>query len=229
MKIVLLKEPSILRDLLINTLKKYLPNDDCVAFSSRYYQSLLNHQHLSDLLIIDLDVKADIFDLIKKYQWFNKKIIVWTTNINHKYLIHLFRLNLNGYFYNGMEEEEFFNGIDRVLHGKTYIHQELTPILYNDYLQIQSPSKQRPVSALSIRQWQVLELLVNGYTNVEIGERLFISEKTVKNHVSNILDILNVSSRVNAVLLALKNRWFTISELQIREKDNKSKIELGRQ
>jgi two-component system response regulator DegU len=56
----------------------------------------------------------------------------------------------------------------------------------------------------------VLQLLADGKSNRAIGETLYISEKTVKNHVSNILQKMNVNDRTQAVVLAIKNGWVEV-------------------
>ena len=57
---------------------------------------------------------------------------------------------------------------------------------------------------LSTREHEVLSLLVKGFTNKEIGEKLFVSEKTVKNHLNSIFKKISVSGRLKAILYALK-------------------------
>ncbi|CRH76001.1 Spore germination protein gerE [Chlamydia trachomatis] len=60
------------------------------------------------------------------------------------------------------------------------------------------------------RECEVLQLLADGKSNRAIGETLYISEKTVKNHVSNILQKMNVNDRTQAVVLAIKNGWVEV-------------------
>ena len=61
------------------------------------------------------------------------------------------------------------------------------------------------INLLSRREYEVLVLLSKGYNNKEIGKELFISEKTVKNHITNIFKKLEVNDRVQATLFALHN------------------------
>ncbi|MNW14545.1 Transcriptional regulatory protein DegU [compost metagenome] len=65
-------------------------------------------------------------------------------------------------------------------------------------------------SPLTKREAEVLRLMAEGRSNKSIGEFLYISEKTVKNHVSSILQKLEVDDRTQAVITAIKNGWVTL-------------------
>jgi two-component system, NarL family, response regulator DegU len=69
----------------------------------------------------------------------------------------------------------------------------------------------KPLHLLTRRECEVLQLLAEGKSNREVGELLYISEKTVKNHVSNILMKLKVKDRTKAVLMAIKKSWVHVS------------------
>ena len=68
----------------------------------------------------------------------------------------------------------------------------------------------RPFHLLTKRECEVLQLLTDGQSNRTIGETLFISEKTVKNHVSSILQKMAVNDRTQAVVTAIKNGWVEV-------------------
>ena len=67
-----------------------------------------------------------------------------------------------------------------------------------------SPRGNKPL--LSDREKQVVQLVVQGYRNREIGQKLFIGDQTVKNHLSNIFDKLGVSDRLELALYAIHHR-----------------------
>jgi two-component system response regulator DegU len=68
----------------------------------------------------------------------------------------------------------------------------------------------KPLHILTRRECEVLQMLADGKSNRSIGETLYISEKTVKNHVSNILQKMNVNDRTQAVVVAIKNGWVQV-------------------
>ncbi len=78
------------------------------------------------------------------------------------------------------------------------------------YRALNKREQHRPVGVFTNREWDVMSLLIQGYSNEKIGNHLYITEKTVKNHISSILRKLNVPDRTNAVLAALKNEWFYV-------------------
>ena len=65
-------------------------------------------------------------------------------------------------------------------------------------------------SVLTKREREIFELLITNKSTKEIAKKLFISEKTVKNHVSNILQKMNVNDRTQAVVMAIRNGWVEV-------------------
>ncbi|QHS23446.1 response regulator transcription factor [Virgibacillus sp. MSP4-1] len=211
MKAAILKEPSILREGIVNILENEFATCEFKTYESKTYSKLLGDVEVIDLLIVDLDTHVDIYNLIDLFKEHNKKVIVWSSSLDNEYLINLFKLKLHGYFFNGMASEELISAVQYVMVGKRYIHHELTSILYNDYVEhVHGKKTKRPVGVMSNREWEVLDLLTKGYNNEAIAEAMFISVKTAKNHVSSILKKLGVQDRTNAVIHALKRRWFTV-------------------
>jgi two-component system response regulator DegU len=68
----------------------------------------------------------------------------------------------------------------------------------------------RVIESLTRREREVLQLMAEGKSNRAIGEFLYISEKTVKNHVSSILQKLGVQDRTQAVVICIKNGWVKV-------------------
>ncbi len=87
--------------------------------------------------------------------------------------------------------------------------------IYRNYIsdKLGKPNKpETPISILSPREIVVMILVVEGSSNKEIASILYISIKTVKNHVSNIFKKMNVSNRVEAVVFALENNITNMKE-----------------
>ncbi len=118
-----------------------------------------------------------------------------------------------------MDADTLIEAVKIVAEGGSYLHPKVTHNLIREYRRLVSEkgeNKERkrevrwPLHLLTRRECEVLQLLADGKSNRGIGEALYISEKTVKNHVSNILQKLNVNDRTQAVVVAIKNGWVEV-------------------
>ncbi|SFM26139.1 two-component system, NarL family, response regulator DegU [Gracilibacillus orientalis] len=209
MRIAIVKETSIFREGLVGVLSNEFESYNIIAVEPKQQEKL--RDYIIDLLIIDIDTNVDTMSLINTYMKNNKQIIVWTEDANHPSLTELFKMDLNGYFFNGMEKKELVHAIQKIISGQHYIHEDLSQVLLGDYRDIHSRKERRPVGVFTNREWEVMELLTQGYSNNRISQKLYITDKTVKNHISSILRKLEVPDRTNAVITALKNQWFHVS------------------
>jgi len=110
--------------------------------------------------------------------------------------------------------DELTKAIQTVQQGGTHFSQQL---LQNIIINMGNPtvrSSKTGVIDLTRREEEVLELICKGYSNKEIADALFISQKTVEGHKSNLMDKTNTKSAINLMLFALKNNLVDISILQ---------------
>lgn len=208
--LLLVKQPSPLRIGIISVLEDYFKTH-VLAYGSQEELEIYEKLIKIEMILIDLDTPINLIEVIERCRKQGIKVVVWASRVNHPILLKTFEKNLNGYFYNGMESHELTDAIQHIFNGNTFIHPSLTSILLEDYTKskTQDPSP-KPVGLLSSREWEVMELISKGFSNEQIGKSLWISEKTVKNHVSSILKKLQVVDRTNALLLALRNKWITL-------------------
>lgn len=209
-KIEIIKEISLLRDGIVSVLERRFPNDIITAKGAAEFGEMFKSNLDADLVIIDLNTKIDILHLVQTLKNQVKRVIVWASTVDQEELIQTFQMKCSGYFFNGMEEEELVGAIHKVMAGDSYIHPELAPVLLEDYVKVKANIIERPIGVLSHREWEVLELMSRGMSNEQIGNSLYITDKTVKNHVSSILKKLQVNDRINAVLHALKKHWIAL-------------------
>ena len=106
-----------------------------------------------------------------------------------------------GYLLKNVSADDLANAIRSAYHGKTTLAPEAAQVLVRA---TQEPIT--PVTSLTDREKEVLVLMVEGLRNPEIAQKLVISQSTVKFHVSSILSKLNVSSRTEAVSIAIKQK-----------------------
>jgi two-component system response regulator DegU len=156
------------------------------------------------------------------------KVIILSIHDDESYVFETLRKGATGYLLKDMEAEALLNAIRSVVAGYAYIHPKVTGKLINQlrrmtYLDDKGhlgPGQgirenglkfnHAPTSPLTKREAEVLRLMSEGKSNKLIGEYLFISEKTVKNHVSSILQKMEVDDRTQAVIIAIKNGWVTL-------------------
>ena len=132
-----------------------------------------------------------------------QKVLMLTIHNEVEYLLRAVELGANGYVLKDSESEVLKRAIQTVYKGETYIEPTLTPEMKERLKKI----KNSTTEPLTKREIDVLKLLAEGLFNKEIAYRLSISEKTVKNHVSNIFKKIGVSDRTQAAVYAIKNNF----------------------
>jgi len=138
----------------------------------------------------------------------NSQIIVITIHGQQEYLIEALKLGAKGYVLKDAEVESILEAIRQVYSGKTFIPQNIVnKDLIGEISETLENTKNRYLETnLSKREIQVLFRIADGKNNKEIADELFISEKTVKNHVSSIFKKIKVSDRTQAAVYAFKNK-----------------------
>ena len=138
----------------------------------------------------------------------NSLIIVITIHGQQEYLIEALKLGAKGYVLKDAEVESILEAIRQVYSGKTFIPQNIVnKDLIGEISETLENTKNRYLETnLSKREIQVLFRIADGKNNKEIADELFISEKTVKNHVSSIFKKIKVSDRTQAAVYAFKNK-----------------------
>jgi two-component system response regulator DegU len=156
--------------------------------------------------------------LINKYP--NMKVIILSIHDDENYVTHALQSGAMGYLLKEMDADALVEAVKVVSEGGSYLHPRVTHNLIADYRRLandegkgkgfQQTEVRRPLHLLTRRECEVLQLLADGKSNRGIGESLYISEKTVKNHVSNILQKMNVNDRTHAVVTAIKKGWVEV-------------------
>ncbi len=154
--------------------------------------------------------------LVEKYP--QLKIIILSIHDDENYVTHALKSGAQGYLLKDMDSESLVQAIKIVSDGGAYLHPKVTHNLVKEFKRMseeehkgfQQVEYRKPLHLLTRRECEVLQLLADGKSNRGISESLFISEKTVKNHVSNILQKMSVNDRTQAVVTAIKNGWVEV-------------------
>lgn len=131
------------------------------------------------------------------------KVLILTVHNEMDYLVQAVDIGVDGYILKDSESSELKKAIRAVKEGENYIQPSLIPALNNQLLN-RDTDKDR-ISSLTNRELEVLVQVANGMFNKEIATNLNISERTVKNHISNIFKKIDVSDRTQAAVFAIKN------------------------
>lgn len=134
------------------------------------------------------------------------KVIVLTIHQDREYLFKTLQMGAEGYVLKDAEPMVLIEAIRSVFCGQSYIQSNMTKELVKEFNRVTLHEKDKnEQNNLTSREVEVLELIAEGMINKEIAKQLYISEKTVKNHVSNIFKKLNVSDRTQAAIYAFKH------------------------
>lgn len=169
----------------------------------------LARMYLPDVILMDINMPRvsglqAIMEL--KQEDYHFKVIVLTIHQDREYLFKTLQLGAEGYVLKDAEPEVLIDAIRSVSRGQTYIQPNMTKELVREFNRMTlSKRDKEDENSLTAREVEVLELIAEGMINKEIAKHLFISEKTVKNHVSNIFKKLNVCDRTQAAIYAFKH------------------------
>lgn len=134
----------------------------------------------------------------------NIKIIILTAYAEDHLVMEAIRSGVDGYLLKNVEADELIKTIISVYGGESVLDSSVTDIIFSSIKKDKSTSTED--SILSPKEKEILEMLSLGKTNKEIAAKLSISEKTVRNYVSNIFKKINVSNRTEAAAYWIRNR-----------------------
>lgn len=178
----------------------------------------------SDVVIMDINMPnmngvEATRQLVRTYP--DTKVIILSIHDDENYVSHALKTGATGYLLKEMDVEALIEAVKVVAEGGSYLHPKVTHNLVKEFRRLAENEAaennsgkyyeiRRPYHLLTRRECEVLQLLAEGKSNKKIGESLYISEKTVKNHVSNILQKMNCDDRTQAVIEAIKNGWVEV-------------------
>lgn len=162
--------------------------------------------------VILMDLEMPVMNGIEATRQIKDKLpdailVVLTVSSDENSLFSAIKAGAISYVVKDANIERILEVIRSASRGEGYIHPPLVPQVLGEFsrLSTKAQSDRELFKELTRREVEVLELIGQGCRNREIGSRLFISERTVKNHVTNILAKLHVNDRTEAALIAAKH------------------------
>lgn len=159
-----------------------------------------------DLILLDLNMKGmDGIDTLKaiKEADLDSRVIMLTVSDHEENVIAALRAGADGYLLKDMEPEDILQRLRQAAGGRLVISDNLTELLARALCDDSQP-RDPDNAGLTDRERQILELIAQGLSNKHIARQLDITEGTVKVHVKHLLKKLNLRSRVEAAVWAVK-------------------------
>ena len=205
-KIMIADDHSLIREGLKNLLE--LEGDiEVVAEAEDGMQCLDKLEYITpDVLLLDINMpKKNGLEVLRvlKDRKSKVKVLVLTVHNETEYLMKAVDIGIDGYVLKDSESSELKKAIFAIVDGETYIQPSLIPALNSKM--IEKDKDGAKIDLLTRRELEVLKLLAVGMYNKEVAEKLDISERTVKNHVSNIFKKIEVTDRTQAAVFSIRN------------------------
>ncbi len=161
---------------------------------------------MPDVILLDINMpELDGIETLKaiKTRKNSPKILMLTVHNEIEYLIKAIDIGIDGYILKDADSKELIRAIHIINNGEKFIEPSLIPLLNSRLIARDVDSEK--VKALSDRETEVLKLVASGMLNKEIAEKLHISERTVKNHMTNIFRKIDCGDRTQAAIFCIRN------------------------
>ncbi len=211
-KILLVEDHMVVR----NGIKLLLESQDgfeVVGEASNGKEALqfLNSNPVPDIVLTDISMEEMdgielLHELKKHYPSIKVVILSMLNQIN--YVVEAFESGLAGYLVKNVGYNELLFGLNHIANGGRYMSEEIAMILWD---QVRSGQSYAQVSGelqtdfdISDRELEVLKLIAEGYTNIEIADKIFLSKRTVEGHRQNLIDKAGVKNTAHLVKFAFE-------------------------
>lgn len=174
-----------------------------------------------DIVLLDINMpRGNGLEVTRKLSssYPHIKCIVLTIHDDENYVLEVIKAGAAGYLLKDVEPSMLIKAIRAVYEGESFIYPTLAKKLFGELTRREEEKKhessdmlkRRKEERLTYREIEVLQLVSQGMSNQEMAQKLFLSEKTVKNHLTNIFRKINVTDRTQAVLYAIKHKIVSI-------------------
>jgi len=215
-KIVIADDHALLRQGIKNVLSLE-PDLDVIGEAADGEEAISKLESLKpDILLLDVNMPhMNGLEVTKRLKTAKSavKIIILTIHDDENYVIEVIKSGADGYLLKDIEPGMLVKAIRLVYEGQSFIYPTLAKRLFGELsrqeerrLEVPNMLERRKEERLTYREVEVLQLIGRGMNNQEVAQKLFLSEKTVKNHLTNIFRKINVVDRTQAVLYAIRNK-----------------------
>jgi DNA-binding NarL/FixJ family response regulator len=204
-RVLLVDDQALFREAL-NTLLSVQPDLEVVGEASNGEEALqMAHALKPDVILMDLQMPVlDGVAVTKRLQVElpQVRVIALTTFDDDEFVFEGLRAGAIGYLLKDTPSQKLIEAIQLAARGESFLQPSIARKVIAEFARHASPVPHPLSEALTGRETDILRLLAQGLSNREIGEKLFLTEGTVKNHVTSILGKLGVRDRMQAALRA---------------------------
>jgi DNA-binding NarL/FixJ family response regulator len=208
LKIILMDDHEIVR-MGLRLLFEQMPNVEVVAEGGSAEEAIaLCSLHQPDVVIMDIRMPPGLSGITAcktiVERWPLIQVIMLTSYADDELITEAIKAGAVGYVLKQVGTGELVRALDAVRNGAALLDPSVTRRVLA-MMRHHGEHKLAPFKSLTERELDVLRLLADGKSNADIAQYLFLSDKTVRNHISIILDKLNVTNRVEAAKYAIEN------------------------
>lgn len=196
--------------LLVNGIKAAINGSEQIEVIASFHTagSLVEQlpHYPADILLLDVQfpdkTANEIIEVLLNIQP-DLKIIIFSSISSNYYIKELLKLGCKGYLLkDNTTVDQLISVISSVMSGKVYLDQDIKEEIFMELIHHKTPEKP-PIPQLSKREIEILKLIVEEKTNLEMAEMLFVSVRTIENHRNSLFQKLNVKNSVGLVKAAL--------------------------
>jgi DNA-binding NarL/FixJ family response regulator len=179
---------------------------EAVAQAARHHPDVI----LMDIRMPELDGLEATRRILKADP--SARVLILTTFDLDEYVYEALRAGASGFVLKDDPPEQLIGAVHTVAHGDALLSPAITKRVIQHFTRQQRQARPRAVDTLTTRELDVFRLITQGLSNAEIGQELFISDTTVKTHVTRLLQKLDLRDRAQAIVLAYQTGLFDSSE-----------------
>ena len=206
-EIILIDDHKIVRDGIRMLLESSDKNKIIGEYDSFMQFTDSQSKKIPDVYILDIsmpDINGIEASRIIKTENPNAKIIILSMYNNEEFVLKAISAGANAYLPKNISKRELLNAVEKVANGEEYFAEEIQKIIIRSMMQKSNSIDVPKLNTLSKREVELLKLIVEGKTNKEIADELFISVRTVESHKNHIMVKLELKNQVELIKFAIK-------------------------
>ena len=206
-EIILIDDHKIVRDGIRMLLESSDKNKIIGEYDSFMQFTDSQSKKIPDVYILDIsmpDINGIEASRIIKTENPNAKIIILSMYNNEEFVLKAISAGANAYLPKNISKRELLNAVEKVANGEEYFAEEIQKIIIKSMMQKSNSINVPKLNTLSKREVELLKLIVEGKTNKEIADELFISVRTVESHKNHIMVKLELKNQVELIKFAIK-------------------------